>query len=61
VGRNRFGKGNSLQSKYYCFGGKEDAIQNDAVARQADKFVVMYFIVNSVMYMRVAAIVYILL
>lgn len=35
VGRGIYGQGNSLQSQYYCFGLKENAIQNEAVAKCA--------------------------
>lgn len=47
AGRSIFGQGNSLQSKYYCFGGKEDVIQNNTATKHADKFfLVTYCIVN---------------
>ena len=31
---------------YYCFGGKEDVIQNNIAAKHADKFLDTYLTVN---------------
>lgn len=35
-----------MQSECYCFGGKEDVIQNNTAAKYADKFLVTYSIVS---------------
>lgn len=42
VGRGRFGKGNSMQSQYYCFGRKENAIQKEAAAEPVAASVVLF-------------------
>lgn len=49
MGRSIFGKGNSLQSKYYCFGRKENATQNESVAEHSTS-AILCGIVNAVVF-----------
>lgn len=49
MGRSIFGKGNSLQSKYYCFGHKENATQNESVAEHSTS-VILCGIVNAAVF-----------
>lgn len=47
VGKSIFGQENSLQSKYYCFGGKEDVMQNNIAVKHAYNFLVTTLLIES--------------